>query len=51
MNINTKDDIYDFIKKNKMKKFTNIIHAARSLKTLKISKSIKKIYLILKKNY
>ena len=42
MNINTKDDIYDFIKKNKMKKFTNIIHAARSLKTLKISKSINK---------
>ena len=48
MNINTKDDIYDFIKKNKMKKFTNIIHAANH-KTLKISKSIIKIYLISKR--
>ena len=51
MNINTKEDIYDFINKNKMKKFTNIIHAARSLDTLKISKSIKKNLFNFEKDY
>ena len=42
MNINNLDDILNFTNKNKNKKFTNIVHCARSLETLKVSKSIKK---------
>ncbi len=42
MNIQKKEDIIKFTEKNKSQKYTNIIHCARSLKTIKIDKSLKK---------
>ena len=42
MSINNEEDIRKFISKNKNEKFTNIVHSARSLKTLQVSKQYKK---------